>query len=57
MELNYFKDMLFDAINENDNMNISDIETDDRRDAFMVTAMDGSRFIILCKMAGEGKDL
>lgn len=53
MELNYFKDMLFDAINECADMNISDIEADDRKSVFMVTALDGSRFAVLCKTAGE----
>ena len=50
LDLNYFKDMLFDVINENDNMNISDIEMDDRRNAFMVTALDGSVIKVECKM-------
>lgn len=36
MDLNYFKDKLFDIINENDNMDISDIITDDKNNKFIV---------------------
>lgn len=44
MDLNYFKDKLFDVINESDELDISDIQTDDSKDLFMVVMKDGSVF-------------
>lgn len=49
MELNFFKDKLFDMLNESDNMNIANIETDDAADAFQVKTLDGDLFIIECR--------
>ena len=49
MELNYFKDKLFDLLNESDELDLSDITADDKRDTFTVTTADGSRFELLCQ--------
>ncbi len=49
MDLNYFKDKLFDLLNDSDVMDISDIVTDDRRGLFTVSTMDGSTFELLCR--------
>lgn len=49
MELNYFKDKLFDLINESDELDIADIETEDRKDLFTVTMGDGSVFKVMCE--------
>ena len=49
MDLNYFKDQLFDLLNESDAMDISDIITDDRHDLFPVSTSDGSQFELLCR--------
>ena len=49
MELNFFKDKLFDVLNDNDSMGISDIETDDRNNIFTVETNDGSVFEIECR--------
>lgn len=49
MELNLFKDKLFDLLNESDNMNIADIETDDAAGAFQIKTTDGDLFIIECR--------
>ncbi len=49
MDLNYFKDKLFDILNDSDNIDILDIITDDRRGLFIVSTSDGSVFEILCR--------
>ena len=48
MELNYFKDQLFDLINESDDMSILEIETNDLNDIFTIIMTDGSVFEIKC---------
>ena len=49
MDLNYFKDKLFDLLNECDELDLSDIRTDDKRDTFTVRTADGSIFELLCR--------
>ena len=49
MELDYFKDQLFDLLNESDAMDISDITADDRHDLFIVSTADGGQFELLCR--------
>ena len=49
MELNYFKDMLFDLLNESDELDLSDIRADDKRDTFILHTADGSVFELLCQ--------
>lgn len=46
MKLDFFKDKLFDMLNECDNMNIADIETDDAANTFQIKTLDGDLFII-----------
>ena len=46
MDLNYFKDKLFDVINESDELDIADIQADDEKDLFMVVMKDGSVFAL-----------
>lgn len=55
MELNYFKDVLFDAINDSDKMKVSDIETADKRNVFMVTTVDGSTIKVKCEMVSSNR--
>lgn len=43
MDLNYFKDLLFDVINESD-LPIQDIETDDANNLFVITVIDGTKY-------------
>ena len=55
MKLNYFKDKLFDLLNEAEDMRIKDITTIDKEDKFMVEILDGSIFEIKCrKLKPEG---
>lgn len=46
MELNVFKDRLFDLLNESEDMEISDIEADDGNNLFTVSTLDGTMFEI-----------
>ena len=36
MELNYFKDLLFDVLNESDELNLTDIRADNRANKFFI---------------------
>lgn len=49
MEVKFFKDQLFDLLNDSDSMGISDIETDDRNNIFTIETIDGSVFEIECR--------
>lgn len=53
MELIYFKDKLFDLLNESDEMDIADIDTDDRNALFTVSMADGSVFEVECRQVAE----
>ncbi len=49
MELNYFKDKLFDLLNEADNMEIKDIEANDKENTFQIFVKDGNVFELECR--------
>lgn len=49
MDLNYFKDRLFEVLNESEELNISDISADDVRNIFAIEMADGSVFEIECR--------
>ena len=53
MDINEFKDRLFDAINDADNLPIQDLELEDREDRIQVSLEDGSKFVVLVKNVGE----
>ena len=48
MDINFFKDILFDLINESDEFDpyLEDIECDDRNNLMTVIAKDGKRYAI-----------
>ena len=46
MELNYFKDILFDLINESNALDIDDIQSNDRANKFLVLMKDGTAFSV-----------
>lgn len=48
MELNYFKDHLFDLINESNILNVRSIIADDKENVFRVVVYDGSEFCVKC---------
>lgn len=49
MDLNYFKDKLFDILNETDELNITDICVDDRNNLLTVSIAGGSVFEVECR--------
>ena len=49
MDLNYFKDKLFDIMNETDELDIADICADDLKDRLTVSITGGSVFQIECR--------
>lgn len=51
MDLNYFKDKLFDILNDTDELDITDICADDRNDRLTVSVAGGSVFEIECRRA------
>lgn len=53
MTLDFFKDSLFDLLNESDQIDAAEIEADDAAGTFLVTAADGSRFFVLCRAANS----
>lgn len=55
MELNYFRDKLFDLLNDSDEMEIADIDADERHGLLIVKTEDGDIFEIVCRRAaGQG---
>ena len=53
MTLDFFKDSLFDLLNESEEIDAVEIEADDAAGTFRITTADGSRFFVLCRMDGE----
>ncbi len=47
MDLNYFKDLLFDVINESDKMNVDDIISNDKEHTFIVL-LNGKSYLLKC---------
>ena len=52
MELNEFKDRLFDVLNDTDNLPIADIMVDDARDNMKIYLEDGTIFTITSEATG-----
>lgn len=52
MDLNYFKDKIFELINDTDSIDINDIDTDDKSNTFTVSLFDGSTFELECRQVG-----
>lgn len=48
MTLNYFKDLLFDEINESSILPIRDITANDTESTFTIRMEDGSVFVLQC---------
>ena len=51
MELNYFRDRLFDLLNDSEGMGIADLNTDERNGLLTVMTEDGNVFEIVCQQA------
>ena len=52
MEINEFKDRLFDILNETDNLPIADIMVNDRKNEIKVLLTDHTAFTVTCASAG-----
>ncbi len=55
MEPNYFRDKLFDLLNDSEGMRIADLNTDERNSLLTVRTEDGDVFEIVCRQAA-GKE-
>lgn len=51
MDINYFKDILFDLLNESNELNIKDIQCDDNENRFEVITADGAAFVVTVEKA------
>ena len=49
MGMDNFKDMVFELLNDADNMNIIDIETNDRENTFKISFQNGNTFELECR--------
>lgn len=56
MELDYFKDKLFDLLNDSEGMGITDLNADERNNLLTVRTEDGNVFEIVCRMATDKGD-
>lgn len=55
MERNYFRDKLFDLLNDSEGMGIADLNADERNSLLTVRTEDGDVFEIVCRQAaGKG---
>lgn len=48
-KLDYFKDKIFDLLNDADEIGIKDIETNDKKGTFKVMLQDGGIFEVECR--------
>ncbi|MDE5596275.1 MAG: hypothetical protein K2J04_00400 [Lachnospiraceae bacterium] len=55
MELNYFKDKIFDLLNDADNMAIKDMEANDKENKIVIQLQNGSVFEIECHQLEAAK--
>lgn len=56
MELNYFKDKLFDLLNDSEDLEIVDLNVDEKNNRLIVKTEDGNIFEILCRKAAENRN-
>ena len=55
MEVNYFKDILFDLLNESDELDVTDIQSDDKANTFLISMKDGTSFLVQVSAAENKK--
>ena len=56
MELNYFRDRLFDLLNDSEGMGIVDLNADEQNSLLTVRTEDGNVFEIVCRQAAGKED-
>lgn len=57
MELNFFRDKLFDLLNDSEGMGIADLNADARNNLLTVKTEDGNVFEIICRQTANKEDL
>ena len=50
MEQSYLMDTMFDLLNESDNLDVQELEEDEREGAFLLTVKDGTKVRIRCEI-------
>ena len=56
MKLDYFRDKLFDLLNDSEGMGIADLNADERNSLLTVRTEDGDVFEIVCRQAVGKED-
>ena len=56
MEQNYFRDKLFDLLNDSEGMGIADLNADERNSLLTVRTEGGNVFEIVCRQAAGKED-
>ena len=56
MELNYFRDKLFELLNDSEGMGIADLNADERNSLLTVRTEDGNVFEIVCRQVARKQD-
>ena len=56
MELNYFRDRLFDLLNDSEGMGIADLNADARNSLLTVRTGGGNVFEIVCRQVAGKED-
>ena len=56
MALNYFRDRLFDLLNDSEGMRIVDLNADERNSLLTVRTEDWNVFEIICRQAAGKED-
>ena len=56
MKLNYFRDKLFDLLNDSEGMGIADLNADEQNSQLTVRTEDGDVFEIVCRQAAGKED-
>ncbi|MEY8519230.1 hypothetical protein AALC25_20535 [Lachnospiraceae bacterium 29-84] len=56
MELNFFRDRLFDLLNDSEGMGIADLNADERNSLLTVRTENGNVFEIVCRQAARKED-
>lgn len=55
MELDYFRDKLFDLLNDSEGLGIADLDVDERNRLLTVRTDSGSTFGIICRRMADGE--
>ena len=56
MELNYFRDRLFDLLNDSEGMGIANLNANERNSLLTVRTEEGNVFEIVCRQAAGKED-